>query len=101
MTESIKEFMLIENAKTKIVTIAKNIGVDEMLNEKIVEELVQQVIIFLGEMQEVLDGDEPENLNYIMADMIVSLMITNAVMADKFEMLFDDYKILKEKEPKE
>jgi hypothetical protein len=102
--ESITAFVNIENAKTKINTIARDmLGMDNPLEDHIMEDLVEQVLIFLSEIQELSDADNPDIL-LIIADMFVATMIITFTTAEKlketvqaYDQLHTAYTILKEK----
>lgn len=101
---SMIDFVYIENAKTKIATIAKEmLGIVDDLPEEVMGDVVEQTIHFMNDMERMVN-EEPKNHLYILADLFVANMITSALlfsrfkeMAESYEDMAIKYQILKEK----
>jgi len=102
--ESISNFVHMENAKTKINTIAaEHLGITSAIPDHVMNELVEQVLTFLNEVQELSESENPDML-FILSDLFVATMITTAMTVEKlketvqaYDQLLEAYTKLKEK----
>jgi hypothetical protein len=88
-----------ENTKTKVLTIAKEmLGVEGPIEDKVLDEIAFQTMVFIDDMENLINSEEEDKM-YIIADLFVANIITTALTANKLQKIILEYnKLYKEYE---
>jgi hypothetical protein len=91
---SLTNFANIENTKTKIATIAREmLGIDGPIKEEILDETAFQTMSFLEDMEKLVNSEEEDKM-YILADLFVANIITTSLTFHKLQEMIEAYEKL-------
>ena len=92
MSDSLTEFTYIENTKTKIITIAKELlGIELDVDEELMDDMVKQTFAFMADLEQLNDQ---EDAMYIIADLFVANIITTSLTFRKLQNVMEAYESL-------
>jgi len=87
-------FVNIENTKTKIATIAREmLGIEGPINEEIMDEMAFQTMTFIEDMERLINSEEEDKM-YILADLFVANIITTSLTFHKLQEMIEAYEKL-------
>jgi hypothetical protein len=87
-------FVNIENTKTKIATIAREmLGIEGPIKEDIMDEMAFQTMTFIEDMERLINSEEEDKM-YILADLFVANIITTSLTFHKLQEMIEAYEKL-------